>query len=61
MSPAIRPLAEGELDAAHACYRRIGFRLTADAEAPPFLQERVGRYRDTYGPQCLLRRMAPPA
>jgi len=41
-------------------YGRIGFRLTADAEAPPFLQERVGRYRDTYGPQCLLRRAGNP-
>ncbi|MDJ0520705.1 MAG: GNAT family N-acetyltransferase [Planctomycetota bacterium] len=39
-------------------YGRIGFRLTADEEAPAFLQERVAHYRDTYGPQCLLRRPA---
>lgn len=40
-------------------YGLIGFRLTADEEAPRFLRERVATYRDTYGPQCLLRRPAP--
>ena len=34
----------------------IGFLIPADAAAPAFLQERVAHYRDTYGPQCLLRR-----
>lgn len=37
-------------------YGQIGFRLTEDVEAPAHLQERVAHYRDTYGPQCLLRR-----
>lgn len=37
-------------------YGQIGFKLTADEEAPAFLQERVAFYRDRYGPQCLLRR-----
>ena len=41
-------------------YGQIGFRLTADEEAPTFLQERVAHYRDTYGPQCLMRRPGVP-
>ncbi len=40
-------------------YGQIGFRLTEDAEAPAHMQERVASYRDTYGPQCLLRRSPP--
>ena len=39
-------------------YGQIGFRLAHDEEAPPHLQERVLRYRQVYGPQCLLRRPA---
>lgn len=39
-----------------AFYGEAGFRLAHDEEAPPHLQERVLRYRRTYGPQCLLRR-----
>jgi len=37
-------------------YGQVGFRLTEDLEAPPHVQERVARYREVYGPQCLLRR-----